>query len=123
METPRPDPLSTAPPALTERQRTVTLSDGKTVIVEKWGWRKLWELARCTGDPDKIPHIARESVRAEDREMVDALPMEDQLAIAAAAADLNLKGETGPNLLTLARAWGRLSQGLKEEDGTPSNPN
>lgn len=117
------DPLESPPPALLERQKTLTLSSGKSVVIERWGWRKLWEMARLTGDPDQIPFIARESLREVDRQEFDALPMEDVLAIAAAAVDMNMTAHTGPNLLTLAKAWGRLSQGQPEAAApTPSKP-
>lgn len=114
------DPLETAPPALTERLRTVTLSNGKTVAIEKWSWRKLWEMCRVAGDPDKIPFIARESVRPEDRDMVDALPMEDVLEIAAVSVDLNMSAHKAKNLLALARGWGHLTRDQQEPgNGTP----
>lgn len=118
------DPLATPPAALLERQKTLTLTSGKTVVIERWSFRKLWELARCTGDPDKIPFIARESLREDDRQQFDALPMEDVLAVAAAAVDMNMTAQTGPNLLTLAKAWGRLRQGTEEApaESTPSKP-
>ena len=114
------DPLEKAPPAVVDGQITVTLSSGKAVIVQRWNLRKKWQFCKLYGDPDSIPIIAKESVRPEDREMVEALPESDQLEIAARAAEFSMTERDAKNLLGIARAWGHLSDPKASENGSTS---
>lgn len=117
------DPLETPPPALVERVKTIVLQSGKTVILEKWSWSKLWDLTGFAGNPEKIPAIAVESVRTEDRAAVEAMSMEDQLEVATAAVEWNMPGNTGKNLIALANAWRRLTrEGEKTEAPAAATP-
>jgi hypothetical protein len=103
--------LGAPPPAIEARQRLVTLENGKQVVVQKWSLSKLKALVLAAGDFEKLPFVAVESVRPEDRELVEKASVEDVLAVAAAGVELNITPEVAKNVQALVRSWGLLSGG------------
>ena len=104
--------MSSVPAALGSRQRTITLANGQTVVVEKWGWAKLQELFKLCGSLENVPKIAEQSVRPEDREKLKDATDADLLEIAAVSTELNMSGQVAKNVGTLAKAWAQLSEGM-----------
>ena len=93
--------LGKVPEILAKRQAIVTLADGSTIVVHKWGRDKFSVLLPLVGSLKDFQTIAEQSVAEVDRERVRGMEPDDQLAISVAATALNVTEAVLKNLRAL----------------------